>query len=79
MDWPTIIVVLVVVAFVLWLVTDGLWRVLRLIGRRTGLDEKVDRALDAEGELDASDYLKFKEQHRGAGRRGGIGGGGSGF
>ena len=75
MQWPTIIALLAAIAFVLWLVTDGLWRLLRLIGRKTGLDEKVDHAFEAEGELSASDRLKFQEQHRDAGRRGGFGGG----
>jgi hypothetical protein len=73
MNW-TIVLLLVLGAAALWLATGGLWWLLRLIGRKTGLDEKVDHAFDTEGELDASDYLKFKEQHRDAGRHG-IGGG----
>jgi|GEM_PF-2067691 len=64
MNWPTIILMLVFVAGALWLVTGGLWWLLRLIGRNTGLGEKVDHSFDTEGELDAPDYLKFKEQHR---------------
>jgi hypothetical protein len=74
MSWPTIVAIIAAVVFVLWLVTDGLWRLLRLIGRKTGLDEKVDHAFDTEGELSASDRLKFQEQHRDAGHRH-IGGG----
>jgi hypothetical protein len=74
-NW-TIVLIIVIVLAALWLVTVGLWWLLRLIGRKTGLDDTVDHAFDAEGELDASDYLKFKEQHRSAGRHGGIGGSG---
>jgi hypothetical protein len=74
-NWPTIIAIIAAVAFVLWLVTDGLWRLLRLIGRKTGLDEKVDHAFDTEGELSASDRLKFQEQHRDSAHHRGFGGG----
>lgn len=63
MTW-TIVLIIVIVLAALWLVTVGLWWLLRLIGRKTGLDDKVDHAFDTEGELDPSDYLKFKEQHR---------------
>jgi hypothetical protein len=70
MNWLTIVLVLVVIAALLWLSTGGLWWLLRLIGRKTGLDENVDHAFDTEGELDPSDYLKFQEQHRDAGHRG---------
>jgi hypothetical protein len=63
MNW-TIVLMIVVVLAALWLVTGGLWWLLRLVGRKTGADEKVDHAFDHEGELDPSDYLKFKEQHR---------------
>lgn len=73
MEWPTIIAAVVIVVAVLWLLTGGLWRVLRLVGRKTGLDEKVDHAFDTEGELDASDYLKFQEQHRDSAHHGGHG------
>jgi len=74
-NW-TIVLIIVIVLAALWLVTVGLWWLLRLVGRKTGLDDTVDHAFDAEGELDPSDYLKFKEQHRSAGRHGGIGGSG---
>jgi ABC-type nickel/cobalt efflux system permease component RcnA len=63
MNW-TIVLIIVIVLAALWLVTVGLWWLLRLVGRKTGLDDKVDHAFDTEGELDPSDYLKFKEQHR---------------
>lgn len=75
MNW-TIVALVAAIVFVLWLVTDGLWRLLRLIGRKTGLDDKVDHAFDTEGELSASDRLKFQEQHRDSTHhRGGFGGG----
>jgi hypothetical protein len=77
MNWTVAIIIVLVLAG-LWLVTSGLWWLLRLVGRRTGLDEKVDRAFDTEGELEPSDYLKFKEQHRSAGRGSGFGGGAGG-
>jgi len=73
-NW-TIVLILVVIAGGMWLVTGGLWWLLRLIGRKTGLDKKVDHAFDTEGELDASDSLKFKEQHRDNSHHGGFGGG----
>lgn len=72
MNWPTVILMLVLVAAALWLVTGGLWWLMRLIGRKAGLDEKVDHAFDTEGELDASDYLKLKEQHRDSAHRSGF-------
>lgn len=47
-----------------WLVTVVIWRLVRGAGRVTGLDEKVDRFLDVDGEgLSAEDRLRFREQH----------------
>jgi UPF0716 family protein affecting phage T7 exclusion len=63
MSWLTVILMLAAVAAGLWLVTGGLWWLLRLIGRTTGLGEKVDHALDVEGGLETADYLKFSQAH----------------
>jgi len=41
-----------------------IWWVVRRVGRATGLDRKIDRFLDVDGDgLSPADRLKFQEQH----------------
>ncbi len=65
-----IVIGLVALGIIVWLATSGVWTILKWVGRSTHLDEPVDRFFDAEGRLDPSDRIKFKDQHR---RRGGTG------
>ena len=63
MNWLLPVLAFLAVGFAAWLVTVGVWWLVRLTGRTTGLDEKVDRALDVEGGLETADYLKFSQAH----------------
>ena len=59
-------VILALAAFgiVAWLVTVGVYWIVKGAGRATGLDAKVDQFLEVDGDgLSKPDTLKFKEQH----------------
>lgn len=48
---------------VAWFFTRGLWSLLKLLGRLTGLGRDVDQYFDVgDGGFDASDRVKFYEQ-----------------
>jgi hypothetical protein len=52
------------VALAALVVAALLWWIVRGVGRATGLDRKVDRFLEVEGDgLSPQDELKFREQH----------------
>jgi hypothetical protein len=63
MTWVWVVAAFLAVGLAAWVFTVGLWWLLRSAGRATGLDEKVDHALDVEGGLEAADYLKFSQAH----------------
>ena len=47
-----------------WLLTVGVFWIVKGAGRATGLDAKVDQVLDVDGDgLSKPDTLKFMEQH----------------
>ncbi len=58
-----VVIALAAVGLFAWLLTAGVWWIVKRLGRATGLDEKVDRALDVEGGLDTAASIKFGEQH----------------
>ena len=58
-----IVIGLAALGVIVWFATSGIWMILKRVGRATHLDEPVDRFFDAEGRLDPSDYIKFKDQH----------------
>ena len=52
------------VAVAALLITALLWWVAKPFGSALGLDRKIDRFLDVDGDgLSAADRLKFQEQH----------------
>jgi phosphoserine phosphatase len=67
MNWFMIVIALVAVGAGAWLVTAGVWWLVRGFGHATGLDERVDRFLDVDGGMDTMDYVRLRERHRGGG------------
>jgi uncharacterized membrane protein len=58
------------VALAALLASALIWWIVRRVGRATGLDRKADHFLEVDGDgLSPQDRLKFREQHRTAGRR----------
>ena len=56
-----VVIALAGVGLFAWLLTAAVWWLVKRLGHASGLDEKVDRALDVEGGLDTADYLKFRD------------------
>jgi hypothetical protein len=62
-----VVIVLAAVGVLAWVLTTGVWWLVRRIGRFTGLDEKADRFLDVDGGMDSMQYVELRERHRGGG------------
>jgi hypothetical protein len=70
MNGFAVVIALAAVGLFAWLLTAGVWWLVRRLGHVTGLDEKVDQFMDVgEGGLDSMDYLELREQrpHGGGG------------
>lgn len=64
METLAVIALVLGLAVAALLVAALLWWVARRVGRATGLDRKVEQALEVDGDgLSPQDLLRFREQH----------------